>query len=68
MFCSRSLRSQVRLADVEEVDLTDRRGYLTVSLTLAGREGAVGGKILLRKPEGIRDWYNAIQVRGKAEL
>ena len=36
----------------------DKRGYLTVSLSVA-REG----KILLRKPEGIREWYEALKVR-----
>jgi hypothetical protein len=46
------------LAQVEEVELVDKKGYLTLALTLA-REG----RILLRKPEGIRDWHQVITVR-----
>ncbi len=78
---------KVRLADVESVDLADRRGYLTVAIALrsgagAGSGGGGGGggggsggsaangegggagsgKILLRKPEGIREWYNDLKV------
>ena len=34
----------------------DRRGYLTVSLELEGEGGLV-----VRKPEGLRDWYNTVQ-------
>ena len=45
------------LFQVDEVELLDKRGYLTISLTVA-REG----KILLRKPEGIRDWFAALKV------
>ena len=42
---------------VDEVELLDKRGYLTISLSVAKE-----GKILLRKPEGIRDWYAALKV------
>ena len=42
---------------VDEVELLDKRGYLTISLTVAKE-----GKILLRKPEGIRDWFAALKV------
>ena len=45
---------------VEEVELVDKRGYLTLSITLAK-----DGKVLLRKPEGIRDWFEDIKVREK---
>lgn len=43
---------------IEDVELLDKRGYLTVSLTLAKE----ASKVLLRKPEGIRDWYQALRV------
>ena len=43
---------------VEEVELIDKKGYLTLSISLAK-----DGKILLRKPEGIRDWFEDIKVR-----
>ncbi len=66
---------KVRLSEVESVDLTDRRGYLTVVVAVRGAGGTGGGgggsgggeggggKILLRKPEGIREWFNDIKVR-----
>ena len=44
---------------VEEVELIDKKGYLTISLSLAKE----GSKILLRKPEGIREWYQDLKVR-----
>ncbi len=43
---------------IEEVELLDKKGYLTVSLSL-GKEG----RILLRKPEGIREWHRTIKAR-----
>ena len=48
---------KIKLSDVEMVDLVDKRGYLTISL-LVNREG----KMLLRKPEGIREWFDMIKV------
>jgi len=47
---------KIKLNDVESLELIDKRGYLTISLLVA-REG----KMLLRKPEGIREWYNTIK-------
>ena len=44
---------------IEEVELVDKKGYLTISLSLVKE----GNKILLRKPEGIREWYQSLQVR-----
>ena len=43
---------------VEEIELVDRKGYLTVSMSIPKE-----GKILLRKPEGIREWFQDIKVR-----
>jgi len=50
-----SFVSKVRLSQVGNITLEDRRGYLTLTLTTQR-----DGKILLRKPEGIRDWYSSI--------
>ena len=50
---------QIKLVEVEEVELLDRRGYLVISITLSTRGE---GKIYLRKTEGIRDWFNSLQV------
>jgi len=47
--------SKVRLSQVETISLEDKRGYLTLLLTTQR-----DGKILLRKPEGIKDWHNSI--------
>ena len=44
------------MKDVKSVSLVDRRGYLTVVLEIEGDAGLV-----VRKPEGLRDWYNLIQ-------
>ena len=43
---------------MDEVELIDKKGYLTISLSLVKE-----GKILLRKPEGIREWYQDLKVR-----
>ena len=45
------------MKDVRSVSLVDRRGYLTVVLEL---EGDIPG-LVVRKPEGLRDWYNIVQ-------
>ena len=50
-----SFVSKVRLSQVGSITLEDKRGYLTLVLTTQR-----DGKILLRKPEGIRDWYSSI--------
>lgn len=47
---------KLKLSDVNEVELLDKKGYLTVSLVL-NKEG----KILLRKPEGIREWFATLK-------
>jgi len=49
---------KIKLCDVEEVELLDRRGYLVISVTLTSRGE---GKIYLRKTEGIRDWFNSLK-------
>lgn len=47
---------RVRLCEVEDIDLVERRGYLTLRITLPR-----DGKLLLRKTDGIRRWYQNIQ-------
>ena len=44
---------------VDDVELIERRGYLTLRLSLPKE----GGKLLLRKTDGIRKWYLMLQVR-----
>ena len=48
---------QLKLAEIDTVELLDKRGYLTVCVSLLKE-----GKIYLRRPEGIREWFNALQV------
>ena len=52
---------QVKLSEVEGIELLDKRGYLTICLSVQ-REG----KVYLRRTEGIRDWYDGIR-EGMAE-
>ena len=42
---------------MEEVSLLTRKGYLTISLT-----NSKEGRILLRRHEGIREWFNTLKV------
>ena len=58
MRSSLSFILQIKLCEVEDVDILDKRGYLVVAITPSGREG----KIYLRKTEGIRDWYQCLKV------
>ena len=53
---------QVNLREIEEIELLDKRGYLTICVTLA-REG----KIYLRKTEGIKEWYKQLRVSFSAK-
>ena len=43
---------------IDDIELVERRGYLTIRFTLP-REG---GTLLLRKTDGIRKWHQALQV------
>ena len=43
---------------MEDTELLDKRGYLTIVLNTV-REG----KILLRKTEGLREWFNSLKVQ-----
>ena len=47
---------KVKLNHIESVELLDRRGYLTLSITVAKE-----GKMLLRKTEGIREWFQILK-------
>ena len=44
---------------IEEVDLVERRGYLTLRILVKNEPG----RLLLRKTDGIRKWYQLIQVK-----
>eukprot|EP00095_Tigriopus_kingsejongensis_P002769 maker-scaffold845_size89356-snap-gene-0.21 protein:Tk02769 transcript:maker-scaffold845_size89356-snap-gene-0.21-mRNA-1 annotation:"GH13265" len=46
---------QVQLLEVCDVELLDKRGYLTICITLE-REG----KVFLRRTDGIREWYKLL--------
>ena len=58
IYVSIVINFQLKLAEIDSVELLDKRGYLTVCISLLKE-----GKIYLRRPEGIRDWFNALQVR-----
>ena len=47
----------LKLTEVDRIELLDKRGYLTVCISLLK-----DGKIYLRRPEGIREWFTALQV------
>ncbi|XP_040581739.1 uncharacterized protein [Lepeophtheirus salmonis] len=47
---------KLKLSEVELVELVDKKGYLTVCLSLPK-----DGKVLLRKNEGIRDWFSLLK-------
>ena len=46
---------QIRLSDVSGVSLSDRKGYLTLLLSLDKEDNLV-----LRRAENIRDWHDLI--------
>ena len=45
------------MAEIDTVELLDKRGYLTICIAMLKE-----GKIYLRRPEGIREWYAALEV------
>lgn len=47
---------KIKLCELEDVELLDRRGYLVLCFTLQKE-----GKVYLRRTEGIRDWYNLLK-------
>ena len=49
---------QLRMSEIDDVELLDKRGYLTICVSLVK-----DGKVYLRKTEGIREWFRAIRVR-----
>ena len=48
---------KLKLMEVDHVELLDKRGYLTICISLLK-----DGKIYLRRPEGIKDWFTLLQV------
>jgi len=53
-----SFLSRFKLVEVEEVCLLTKKGYLTIALTHAR-----DGRVLLRRHEGIRDWFSMIKAK-----
>ena len=50
---------KVKLSSITSVSLLDKRGFLTICLTLGSiREG----RIYLRRAEGLRDWFSLLKV------
>ncbi|XP_040565523.1 uncharacterized protein [Lepeophtheirus salmonis] len=47
---------KLKLTDIESVDLLDKRGYLTICINIVKE-----GKIYLRRPEGIKEWFHSLQ-------
>lgn len=53
-----SFLARFKLAEVEEVVLLTKKGYLTIALSHTR-----DGRVLLRRHEGIRDWFNVIKSK-----
>jgi len=54
---------QVALSSIEKMDLTEKKGYLTIALSVHKE-----GKILLRSSLGIREWFLVIKRCCKSTL
>ena len=48
---------QIQLSSISKMDLTEKKGYLTIALSVHKE-----GRILLRSSLGIREWFLMIQV------
>ena len=49
----------MKLSSITSVSLLDKRGFLTICLTLGSiREG----RIYLRRAEGLREWFSLLKV------
>ena len=49
---------QVKLSSISSVTLLDKRGFLTICLSLGSvREG----RIYLRRAEGLREWFQLLK-------
>ena len=46
----------MKLSSIDSLELLDKRGYLTICLSLGGE-----GKMYLRRTEGIREWHRALR-------
>ena len=49
---------QIKLSDLTSLKLVDKKGYLTAEMDC----GKDGGVILLRKAEGIQDWFKELSA------
>jgi len=50
--------NKIRLSEIENLSIEERRGYLTLVLVTAR-----DSRLLLRKTEGIRDWQKSIETQ-----
>ena len=48
----------MHLLQIDAIELVERRGYLTLRLSHSTDDN----KLLLRKTDGIRKWYQVLQV------
>ena len=48
---------QIQLSSISKMDLTEKKGYLTIALSVHKE-----GRILLRSSLGIREWFLMIKV------
>ena len=48
---------QMELPEIIEINMTDKKGYLTLNITFRKE-----GKIMLRSSLGIQKWFNLIKV------
>jgi len=55
---SSSLLHDIPLTSVRSLSLEDRRGYLTIALYCEEKQH---GKLVLRRTDGIRDWFSVLQ-------
>ena len=50
--------TQIRLSEIENLSIEERKGYLTLVLATAR-----DSRLLLRKTEGIRDWQRSLEAQ-----
>ena len=50
---------QVKIDSISAISIFEKKGFLTVSLII---EDAYKKRMLIRKAEGLREWFNIIKV------
>ena len=59
LYLPQYLLLQVKMDSVSAISMFDKRGFLTLSLII---EEDCKKRILIRKAEGLREWFNIIKV------